>query len=108
MAVFAEMSNISVYVCGHYHSHFCKSELCAIIHFMLLETYKKMFLIRTAEEQIADYYIKNKIMSLVHFYIGQEAIAVGICDALKKDDRVMGNHRSHGHYLAKGSLVCQM
>lgn len=71
-----------------------------------------MFLIRTAEEQIATYYIKNKIMSLVHFYIGQEAIAVGVCDALQKDDRVLGNHRSHGHYLAKGGdlkkMVCEL
>jgi TPP-dependent pyruvate/acetoin dehydrogenase alpha subunit len=79
---------------------------------MLLDTYKKMFLIRTAEEQIATYYLKNKIMSLVHFYTGQEAIAVGVCDALKKDDRVMGNHRSHGHYLAKGGdlkkMVCEL
>jgi pyruvate dehydrogenase E1 component alpha subunit len=79
---------------------------------MLLDAYKKMFLIRTAEEQIAAYYLKNKIMSLVHFYIGQEAIAVGICDALQKDDRVMGNHRSHGHYLAKGGdlkkMICEL
>lgn len=71
-----------------------------------------MFLIREAEEQIAAYYLKNKIMSLVHFYIGQEAIAVGVCDALQKDDRVMGNHRSHGHYLAKGGdlkkMVCEL
>ena len=71
-----------------------------------------MFLIRMAEEQIAAYYIENKIMSLVHFYTGQEAIAVGVCDALKKDDRVMGNHRSHGHYLAKGGdlkkMVCEL
>lgn len=71
-----------------------------------------MFLIRTTEEQIAAYYLKNKIMSLVHFYIGQEAVAVGICDTLQKDDRVMSNHRSHGHYLAKGGdlkkMVCEL
>lgn len=71
-----------------------------------------MFLIRIAEEQLADYYLKNKIMSLVHFYVGQEAIAVGVCDALHKNDRVMGNHRSHGHYLAKGGdlkkMVCEL
>ncbi len=71
-----------------------------------------MFLIRKTEEQIAAHYLKNKIMSLVHFYVGQEAIAVGVCDALNKDDRVMGNHRSHGHYLAKGGnlkkMVCEL
>lgn len=79
---------------------------------MLLAAYKKMFLIRTAEEQIAAYYLKNNIMSLVHLYIGQEAVAVGVCDALQKEDRVMGNHRSHGHYLAKGGdlkkMVCEL
>lgn len=79
---------------------------------MPLDAYKKMFLIRSAEEQIATYYLKNKIMSLVHFYTGQEAIAVGVCDALQKDDRVMGNHRSHGHYLAKGGdlrkMICEL
>ncbi len=71
-----------------------------------------MFLIRTVEEQLADYYLKNKIMSLVHFYIGQEAIAAGVCDALHKNDRVIGNHRSHGHYLAKGgdlkNMICEL
>ncbi len=79
---------------------------------MLLEVYKKMFLIRTVEEQIASYYIKNKIQSLVHLCVGQEAVAVGVCNSLNKDDRVMGNHRSHGHYLAKGGdlkkMLCEL
>ncbi len=79
---------------------------------MLLDAYKKMFFIRTVEEQIAAYYLKNKIASLIHFCIGQEAIAVGVCNALQKDDRVIGNHRSHGHYLAKGGnlkkMVCEL
>lgn len=71
-----------------------------------------MFFIRTAEQAIADLYLKNKIMSFVHFYVGQEAVAVGVCDALKKDDKVLGNHRSHGHYLAKGGdlnkMICEL
>lgn len=71
-----------------------------------------MLLIRTAEQELADFYLKNKIMSFVHFYVGQEAVAVGVCDALKKDDKVLGNHRSHGHYLAKGGdlkkMVCEL
>lgn len=78
----------------------------------LLEAYRKMFLIRKAEEELVNLYLKNKIMSFVHFCIGQEAIAVGVCDALKKEDRVLGNHRSHGHYLAKGGdlkkMVCEL
>lgn len=71
-----------------------------------------MVLIRTAGQELVDFYLKNKIMSMVHFYIGQEAVAVGVCDALEKDDRALGNHRSHGHYLAKGGdlnrMICEI
>lgn len=77
-----------------------------------LQAYKKMFLIRTAEQEIANLYLRDKIMSFVHFYIGQEAVAVGVCDALNPSDKVLGNHRSHGHYLAKGGdlkrMVCEL
>lgn len=77
-----------------------------------LSAYKKMFLIRTAEQDLAEFYLKNKVMSFVHFYVGQEAVAVGVCDALSYDDYAFGNHRSHGHYLAKGGdlkkMVCEV
>jgi TPP-dependent pyruvate/acetoin dehydrogenase alpha subunit len=77
-----------------------------------LEAYKKMILIRTAEQEIANLYLAEKIMSFVHFYVGQEAVAVGVCEALMPADRVMGNHRSHGHYLAKGGdlrrMICEL
>jgi acetoin:2,6-dichlorophenolindophenol oxidoreductase subunit alpha len=72
------------------------------------EAYKKMFLIRATEEELVKLYLKNKIMSFVHFYIGQEAVAVGVCDALQKQDKALGNHRSHGHYLAKGGDLKKM
>lgn len=78
----------------------------------LFNAYKKMLLIRIAEEEIAKYYLENKVMSFVHFYVGQEAVAVGVCEALRKQDRVMGNHRSHGHYLARGGdlkrMICEL
>jgi acetoin:2,6-dichlorophenolindophenol oxidoreductase subunit alpha len=74
----------------------------------LLSAYTKMVSIRVAEEEIAKYYLANKVMSFVHFYVGQEAVAVGVCDALTTQDRVMGNHRSHGHYLAKGGDLKRM
>lgn len=78
----------------------------------LLDAYKKMQLIRIAEQEIANFYLANKVMSFVHFYVGQEAVAVGVCAALAKGDKVMGNHRSHGHYLAKGGdlkrMVCEL
>tara|TARA_R110000868_G_scaffold9867_2_gene48441 strand:- start:14576 stop:15553 length:978 start_codon:yes stop_codon:yes gene_type:complete len=67
-----------------------------------LQAYKKMFLIRRIEEDLVKHYFENKIMSFVHFYIGQEAVAVGVCENLKHGDNAFGNHRSHGHYLAKG------
>lgn len=82
------------------------------MHATLLKAYKKMFLIRAAEQKIADHYLKNKIMSFVHFYVGQEAVAVGVADSLGKSDKMLGNHRSHGHYLAKGgdmrAMMCEL
>ncbi len=74
----------------------------------LLRAYEKMLLIRIAEQELVNLYLREKIMSFVHFYVGQEAVAVGVCDALKKEDRVLGNHRSHGHYLAKGGNLTKM
>ena len=75
---------------------------------MNIEAYKRMYLLRHLEEELVNYYREHKIMSFVHFYIGQEAVAVGVCDALEHDDRVFGNHRSHGHYLAKGGVPGKM
>jgi TPP-dependent pyruvate/acetoin dehydrogenase alpha subunit len=68
----------------------------------LLKGYKTMLLIRHLEQQLVDFYLKNKVMSFVHFYVGQEAVAAGVCNNLGPEDKVFGNHRSHGHYLAKG------
>ena len=75
---------------------------------VLTRAYEQMYFTRVAEERIADLYLKNKIMSFVHFYIGQEAVAVGIADAIGKEGAMLGNHRSHGHYLAKGGLLTPM
>lgn len=78
----------------------------------LLRAYTRMLSIRVAQEELVKLYMEKKIFSMVHFYIGQEAVAVGVCDALQKGDKVMGNHRSHGHYLAKGGnfrkMVCEL
>jgi TPP-dependent pyruvate/acetoin dehydrogenase alpha subunit len=77
-----------------------------------LEAFKSMVLLRVAEEELANLFLREKIMSFVHFYVGQEAVAVGISNALTPSDRALGNHRSHGHYLAKGgslrSMVCEI
>lgn len=79
-----------------------KSEKRAVDGKDSFAAYQQMFLIRTAEERLAAYYLANKVMSFVHFYTGQEAVAVGVARSLKTRDKMLGNHRSHGHYLAKG------
>ncbi|MGE5483890.1 MAG: thiamine pyrophosphate-dependent dehydrogenase E1 component subunit alpha [Ignavibacteriales bacterium] len=61
-----------------------------------------MLRIREFEERVADLATEKKIITPCHLYIGQEAVAVGVCHALSSDDYVFGTHRSHGHYLAKG------
>lgn len=61
-----------------------------------------MIRIREFEEQIATLVRQGDIITPCHLYIGQEAVATGVCYALKKDDYLFGTHRSHGHYIAKG------
>lgn len=75
---------------------------------LLLESYKSMLCIRTVEESIAQDFLNRKIFSFLHLCAGQEAAAVGVCNALDENDYVMGNHRSHGHYLAKGGNLEKM
>lgn len=64
--------------------------------------YYEMLKIRMVEESIAGLYPEQEMRCPVHLCSGQEAIAVGVCANLKKNDYVLSNHRSHGHYLAKG------
>ena len=61
-----------------------------------------MVRIRRFEERVADLIDAGEITTPCHLYIGQEAIAAGICAGLNREDYVWGGHRSHGHYLAKG------
>lgn len=67
-----------------------------------LERWRSMFLIRSAEEAIAQLVSSGEARCPCHLYIGQEAVAAGVCAALGPEDSVWGGHRSHGHYLAKG------
>ncbi len=64
--------------------------------------YREMLRIRLVEGRLVKEYLDKNIRSFVHFYIGQEAIAVGVCMNLTKKDYAIGTHRCHGHYLAKG------
>ena len=68
----------------------------------MLQMYRKMLEIRRFEEGIADLYHKGEVPSSVHLYIGQEAVAVGICSNLRREDYVLTTHRGHAHNIAKG------
>jgi TPP-dependent pyruvate/acetoin dehydrogenase alpha subunit len=69
----------------------------------LLHMYRNMAAIREFEERANDLYLRALMPGLTHLYQGEEAIAVGICDALRPDDYVTSTHRGHGHCLAKGA-----
>ena len=73
-----------------------------------LKALKKLIEIRIVENLIAKEFKKNKIFAFLHLYIGQEACATGVIFSLNKEDQVFGNHRSHGHYLAKGGDLKKM
>jgi TPP-dependent pyruvate/acetoin dehydrogenase alpha subunit len=69
---------------------------------MIERLYQSLYLIRRAEERVAEVYPTDKIKSPVHLSIGQEAVAVAVCDPLRADDIVFCSYRSHASYLAKG------
>jgi TPP-dependent pyruvate/acetoin dehydrogenase alpha subunit len=75
---------------------------------LALEMYRRMTQIRLFEEHANDLYRSAKMPGLTHLYIGEEAIAVGVCSALRKDDWITSTHRGHGHCLAKGADVQRM
>src|SRR3989442_2017754 len=68
----------------------------------LLALYRQSLLIRRCEEQLARSHQRGLIQGACHTYVGQEAIAVGVCAHLRGDDVVFSTHRGHGHALAKG------
>lgn len=70
--------------------------------------YMSLYRIRRVEEEIARIYPTDKIKSPVHLSIGQEAISVGVCEALRRDDVVFGTYRGHAMYLAKGGNLRKM
>ena len=70
---------------------------------LALEMYGRMTLIRLFEEQVNELYRSAKMPGLAHLYIGEEAVAVGVCSALRRDDWITSTHRGHGHCLAKGA-----
>lgn len=74
----------------------------------LLHLYRQMVLIRRCEEQLAKSHQRGLIHGACHTYVGQEAIAVGVCAHLRPEDVVFSTHRGHGHALAKGVPPIQL
>jgi len=73
-----------------------------------LRMYRRMLSIRLFEEQVNDLYTRALMPGLAHLYTGEEAVAVGICEALGADDYITSTHRGHGHCLAKGASPDRM
>lgn len=71
--------------------------------------YRGLLRIRRAEEAILELLLKNKLSStMCHVSIGQEAVAVGVCDVLRAEDYVSSTHRGHGHFLARGGAMSSL
>ncbi|CUX83763.1 MAG: pyruvate dehydrogenase E1 component subunit alpha [Roseibaca calidilacus] len=73
-----------------------------------LRMYTQMVRIRTFEDNANQLYLSAKMPGLTHMYSGEEAVAVGICEALTDDDRITSTHRGHGHCVAKGAEFKEM
>src|SRR5215510_10725446 len=73
-----------------------------------LEMLRTMQTIRRFEERASDDFQAGAIFGVVHCYIGQEAVAVGVCAALNRDDQIISTHRGHGHCIAKGADLRRM
>ena len=70
-----------------------------------LFSYRQMMRIRVFEEHANDLYLSAKMPGLTHMYAGEEAVAVGVCDALTREDYITSTHRGHGHCIAKGARL---
>ena len=73
-----------------------------------LRMYRQMVKIRVFEDNANELYLTAKMPGLTHMYSGEEAVAVGICEALKKTDKITSTHRGHGHCVAKGAEFKEM
>ena len=73
-----------------------------------LRMYRQMVRIRTFEDNANQLYLSAKMPGLTHMYSGEEAVAVGICEALRKTDKITSTHRGHGHCVAKGADFKEM
>ena len=74
----------------------------------LISFYQTMQTIRIFEERISDLYARGEVPGLAHLYIGEEAVATGVCAVLNRDDYITSTHRGHGHVIAKGAELDPM
>jgi len=74
----------------------------------LLSLHRTMLMIRRFEEKAIEMKARQVIPGIIHLYIGEEAVATGVCAALRKDDYISSTHRGHGHCIAKGGNVGRM
>lgn len=77
-------------------------------HQLARDTYASMYRIRRFEEEVFEFYKRGLMPGLAHLYIGEEAVAVGACAAIRKDDYLGSTHRGHGHLLARGADTNRM
>jgi pyruvate dehydrogenase E1 component alpha subunit len=69
----------------------------------LIQMWRKMVEIRMFEEKVFELYGQNLVPGTIHLYVGEEAVAVGVCSALRRSDYITSTHRGHGHCIAKGA-----
>lgn len=74
----------------------------------LKESYVTMYKMRRFEEEVFEFYKRGLMPGLAHLYLGEEAIATGVCAALKDDDYIGSTHRGHGHLVARGADLNKM
>lgn len=74
----------------------------------ILDLYTRMLRIRRFEEQVSVLFAQGQLPGFVHLYIGEEAVAAGVCAALRDDDYIVSTHRGHGHVIAKGGDLKRM
>ncbi len=75
---------------------------------LMIKMYSQMLRIRLFEERVVELFARGNMPGLAHLSIGEEAVAVGACNALREDDYITSNHRGHGHCIAKGASIDRM
>ena len=70
-----------------------------------LQLYETMQRIRRFELAVVELFARGKIPGFLHTYVGEEAVAAGVCAALRSDDKIISTHRGHGHLIAKGGRL---